>query len=293
MCARWLFFFVVIAVHHSNSERQGRIKKGETAPIIPYHVSIDFDSDYKKLPMPCAETSESVCSYFGLFGCTDVPYAAVNNTKSLCSGVIIGERDILTAAHCVDEFKNRTEYMSVSVSVTDLRNVSQYQRYCVDRVIVHDDYSPTIEDIAMVKLKRKIDLSDPKKVKKLPFSNRHALFSSKDRFRVAGWGMLDESQTIDPNNLQQTTVEATDCPFEGVKNLNKLICAVSPDRSSTACAGDSGAGLVTLNEPQELIGILNRGECLTIDTAIMRFARVSTYYDWINKHLNDAVNTRA
>lgn len=81
---------------------------------------------------------------------------------------------VVTAAHCVKGLENNVAVASVVIGIKDLDRAEDTNRYCISKIITHENYSAVREhdemgrvigddvknDIAVVKLDRRIDLSD-------------------------------------------------------------------------------------------------------------------------------------
>lgn len=81
-----------------------------------------------------------------------------------CSGAIIADRFILSAAHCFTA-KNLTKasnLYSVIVGTNNLNEVEDTNRYCVEKIIKYSNFSEEIweDDIILLKLTRSLDFSN-------------------------------------------------------------------------------------------------------------------------------------
>lgn len=92
-----------------------------------------------------------------------------NYYDSFCTGSLISETAIITAAHCVDTIKENDFFIQFGPQLKTQYNVDQYDKnYAVESIHVHEGFvEHNGHDIAIVKLKRKVDLTKYKPIKLL------------------------------------------------------------------------------------------------------------------------------
>ncbi|VVC88325.1 unnamed protein product [Leptidea sinapis] len=98
---------------------------------------------------------------------TDVPYQAALRRKMIsgwvhsCGAVVISDRSVLTAAHCVNTYDEQQIY-NLQVTVGTTNRLTGGTAYEVSKVNVHEQYSSeTLEnDIAVVTVHDTIIFSD-------------------------------------------------------------------------------------------------------------------------------------
>lgn len=122
----------------------------------------------------------------------DAPYQISMRYKPrdfhFCGGSIIDTRWILTAAHCVTDFKaDEIEIVTGSMSL-----VSGGDRYAVEKIIPHEFYNPMIirDDIALVKLTDEITYT-PGQVESVTLCDHYV--DGGAQMLLTGWGLTSVS----------------------------------------------------------------------------------------------------
>lgn len=211
----------------------------------------------------------------------------------LCGGSYIGERMIVTAAHCTEGF----EPAEVKVGFSEdgrLFNGS----FLADGVTLigviavhnHPDYDEDADpqfdhDIAVLILS-----SDPP-----PYAQPVAFFSTDDVstleadesvVRAYGWGLTEhEGDTSDVLLEVDMNLETfTSCFSTWGSQLSvNMICAGAANAGKDTCQGDSGGPLAYLSASQPvLIGLTSFGGDCAADDESGVYIRVSNYLSWIN-----------
>lgn len=235
-----------------------------------------------------------------------------------CSGALIDNQHILTAAHCVKgngvrekyglknvrlgEFNVKTEpdcieepnYLNCNDAALDM---------AIERIYVHPNYDEhsanKYDDIAVIRLKSIVPFTHfimpiclP-----LPKEEVHNTFEPGHMFSVSGWGQTDLFNKYYPNiqspiklKLQVPLVNKTDCvkllkPF-GVQVGPNQICAGGEFAKDT-CSGDSGGPLMSFDRKRlrwVTYGVVSYGftQCGMADHPAV-YTNVSAYLDWISE----------
>uniref|UniRef100_A0A1A9WMU5 Peptidase S1 domain-containing protein n=1 Tax=Glossina brevipalpis TaxID=37001 RepID=A0A1A9WMU5_9MUSC len=204
----------------------------------------------------------SLAKYAALFAKrSDSIYLGINY---FCTGAIIGEDVILTAAHCVDQFlpyTNQKGRLLIIVGTAHRLHIARQAQYeMIERIKVHESFdrrNPTHDDIALVWLANPITIDGVfRDIAPLADYPSPSLVCT-----VIGWGRLYPNGPI-PDEILYAELNITNrdnCKiFGGVVNENNY-CTLSHDHENpqTPCMGDSGAPLFC---GDEIHGVLSYGD---------------------------------
>merc|ERR1712038_237752 len=237
-----------------------------------------------------------------------------------CGGVLIGDRYVLTAAHCVTGLpgsfqlsKIRVGEHKISHDGPDCDNDTPkhcnvgVQDFDVEQknIIFHPEYnSPNVfqNDIALVKLNEKVSRNDYVTPICLPYADNvkedYHFNTLGDELKawVAGWGATDPRGRNTADSLQEIDLgvfDGRECRETykargGTLSEDSQLC-VGGEKGRDSCVGDSGSGLMTADKKVgevfghwKLIGIVSFGPRLCgTDKVPGVYSRVRHYIDWI------------
>lgn len=194
---------------------------------------------------------------------------------AVCTGSLVAEEWVLTAAHCVTDSRDLTideVYVFVGKDSNNLE-----QQAIADAWYPHEDYSSSdvYYDIAMVHLDRSFRNVD------LMAVNEDA-FARADRgvdFRVVGYGITSDRDTSQTSAKRYADIPLYD--YDGT-----LAVFYDEPEEQNACHGDSGGPVLQLRDDggYAVAGIVNTAypfngsDC---ERNGFTAARVDAYIDWI------------
>ncbi|XP_023142748.3 coagulation factor IXa [Amphiprion ocellaris] len=206
-----------------------------------------------------------------------------------CGGSILGERWIITAAHCLAEAQGS---FSVRVGEHNIYiNEGTEQDYGVLEEHVHPRYNATVSlynhDIALVYLKTPITFSTTVRPVCIgPKAFTEALVKESSPATVSGWGRTRFLGST-ASTLQKVEVPFTDrteCKHSSSSRITSVMfCAGYYDEAKDACQGDSGGPHTNrIHDTWFLTGIVSWGEECAKEGKYGVYTRLSLYYRWIN-----------
>ncbi|WP_210442655.1 trypsin-like serine protease [Vibrio crassostreae] len=206
-----------------------------------------------------------------------------------CGASFIGERYVLTAAHCVEG--NGREDLDVVIGVSNLSASHAAQhRYAVDNIYVHEYYNSaaTGNDIAIIELVKK----PAESVVNLVDGYVRGNLNDGQMLTVMGWGDQDASDGYaSKSELYQVNVplvnqyECNSVPHSGYAFIGSdAFCAGYSDGGYDSCQGDSGGPIVvSTNGTYEQLGIVSWGKGCAEANAYGVYTNISYFDDWIDE----------
>ncbi|XP_015782661.1 trypsin-like [Tetranychus urticae] len=206
--------------------------------------------------------------------------------RHFCGGTIIGNRWIVTAAHCANHIDNNNTI--AVLGAIDLTPFQYHVKAAINSTFVHPNYNQnTIEnDIALLKTSEKIDLTG----QNYPISSA-CLPESLDQQPsgnaiVTGFGKTSES-----GGSSSTLLRAAEIPvmsleackeYYGNRVYPKMLCAGYKEGKHDSCQGDSGGPLVQIVDNHGvLVGVVSWGIGCARPAKPGVYTKVSSYIDWI------------
>ncbi|XP_047485380.1 uncharacterized threonine-rich GPI-anchored glycoprotein PJ4664.02-like isoform X2 [Penaeus chinensis] len=210
--------------------------------------------------------------------------STIQDKSYLCSGTIIKDSCILTAAHCLyDKNKNRATRVEVRYGSILLQNQTSV---IASRYIEHPGYTRTTlaNDIAVVELPKPLVFSNTVRPICLGLEEDNP-FGGKAV--ATGWGDIifngSGSNTLLEVALDVITMDDCEKNTSLPPDSTKVLCTRTP--SKAPCHGDSGGPLVVqlCNGRFAQVGIISYSDsnCVMVDKPTV-YTRVSAYLDWIS-----------
>ncbi|MDL5027851.1 trypsin-like serine protease [Vibrio sp. TMPB1044] len=207
-----------------------------------------------------------------------------------CGASFIGERYVLTAAHCIEASSNQDFEVVIGVSDLSSPDVEQH-RYSVEQIYTHENYTqePASNDIAI------IELSDRPTKSAVNLVDGHVRdnLNAGQMLTVIGWGDQNSSEeqyssTSKLNQVNVPLVSQRECNLgqgDGYSDIGSdAFCAGYKEGGRDSCNGDSGGPIMLYtNGNYEQLGLVSWGEGCAQPNAFGVYTNISHFADWIDK----------
>uniref|UniRef100_A0A8V5H1E5 Uncharacterized protein n=1 Tax=Melopsittacus undulatus TaxID=13146 RepID=A0A8V5H1E5_MELUD len=207
------------------------------------------------------------------------------DSRHFCGATIIGDRWLLSAAHCFNE--TNPEEIEAYMGTTSLNETDGGAvKVNITRVILHPLFNPIMLDfdVAVLELERPLVFNKHIQPLCLPLAAQE--FAVGQRCVISGWGTVN-APSLAPEVLQRASVSIIDqktCDFLYNFSLtDRMICAGFLEGKVDSCQGDSGGPLACEVTPGTfyLAGIVSWGIGCAQAMKPGVYSRVTKLQDWI------------
>merc|ERR1711892_1073286 len=221
-------------------------------------------------------------------------FGSENLQNQGCGGALVGDKYVVTAAHCTDgqspsglkvvvgdtTFAMNGEVTSFVINVKTIKQHPNYGSQGIDN------------DISVLELESAVPLDLYPNIKPICLPLQGATYSGATA-TVSGWGTVSSGGSANAHlhEVGVTVFGQDDCGAMNQYMSEDMLCAGLKEGGKDACQGDSGGPLFTAdstnNNSQTLIGVVSWGfGCAGVD-ALGIYSEVSLFRNWLNEQMPD------
>nr|XP_034828807.1 transmembrane protease serine 9-like [Maniola hyperantus] len=249
-----------------------------------------LSADIDKCNCRCGERNEASRILGGVeTGVNEFPWVArlTYFNKFYCGGMLINDRYVLTAAHCVKGLM----WFMIKVTLGEHNRCNKTHRpetrYVINAIAHNFTYLTFRDDIALLKLNERVPISDTIKPVCLPHSDDKTYAGVKAI--AVGWGSISEQRNHSCNllDVELPILSNTQCrntKYEPTMIVDHMLCAGYPEvGAKDTCQGDSGGPLSAErgDKRYELLGVVSWGIGCGRRGYPGVYTRVTKYLNWI------------
>uniref|UniRef100_A0A0C9S383 limulus clotting factor C n=1 Tax=Tityus bahiensis TaxID=50343 RepID=A0A0C9S383_TITBA len=286
-----LLFILTLEFYSSSSETKLSYENDNREMCI---TDMDFDNIKTRIVGGSDADMTSFRFASGLIVSSSA-FGPIRTDSAMCSGTLITEKHILTAAHCLYDKESLRSMMKVNVGDYNTRIDGEVKNYIrgIKSIHIHPNYVDETfnNDICILELDKPVPLDRSSDLKAAILPPQDSSLSPGTVCTVWGWGRLSykgERSHI----LQSVKVPITsrsDCQNHLSHIINSNMICAGGEEGRDACLGDSGGSLLVQVESCYVIcGIVSFGRNCALPGVSGVYTNVARYINWIIENTKTA-----